>query len=295
MNSESVGDIVRTLGGDDAARIRRLLEGGIRIPPQPRILEELQQQMQRGELDVRPLARIINRDPGVTALLFKVVGNAAYRQHQPFEAVEQILHAVGVRQTFNLVRAIALTAASDLGKNRRAYEAFWTRAEALAQIAMLVADERITVCNIFPDQAYMAGVFLECGVPLLVQRFPSYCAEMRLGAPGVWADLREEDRKFNTDHSVVGYLVARHWRLPEAICDAVRHYHALPEMGDHAVRSLVAILQLATEILYRAQHAVYPEWDRVRDEVLQELGLSEDAFPEFVDVVLERYHGVGAG
>ena len=290
MNKESVGDILKSLGEEDAARIRRLLAGGIRIPVQPRIIEELRRQIQRGELDVRPLSRVITQDPGITGLLFKVVGNRAYRQHQPFDTVEQILHAVGVRQTFNLVQAIALAGAGDLRKNRQVYEAFWARAEAIGQIAMLVADERITVCNIFPDQAYMAGIFLECGVPMLMQRFPSYCAEMRLGTPGVWVDLREEDRKYNTDHCVVGYLVARHWRLPEAICDAVRHYQDLPELGDLAVRSLVAILQLATEIYYREVHVVYPEWNRVRNDVLAELGLADDTLPEFIDVVLERYH-----
>jgi len=286
----SVFEITQSLDETGAGRIKRLLESGIKIPPQPRVLDELRKLMARKELDVRTLAKIINQDPGLTALLFKVVGNRAYRQHQPFASVEQILHAIGVRQTFNLVQALSLNSMGDVDKNRAVYEAFWARSQEIAQLAMLIADERIAVCNIFPDQAYLAGMFHDCGVLLLMQRFRSYCAEMKLGIAGQWINLSEEDRKYNADHCVVGYLVARHWHLPEFICDAIRYHHAIGELGEHDARSIVAILQLAIEIYYRGQRIPNPEWDQVKDEVLLELGLNEDGLPEFIDIILERFH-----
>ena len=45
------------------------------------------------------------------------------------------------------------------------------------------------------------------------------------GEPGRWIELAEEDKKFNADHCVVGYIVARHWNLPDFIADAIRGYH----------------------------------------------------------------------
>ncbi len=288
----SVHEITRTLNEVDAGRIKRLLEGGVKIPAQPRVLGELRKLMMRKEQDVRALARTINQDPGLTAMLFKVVGNVAYRNYQPFESVEQILQAVGIDQTFNLVQAIALASSADLKSNRSFYEAFWARSQAIGQLAMLVADERIAVCNIFPDQAYLAGVFHECGVPLLMQRFPSYGLEMRVGAPGQWVNLAEEDAKFNADHCVVGYLVARHWHLPEFICDAIRFHHAVNELDGIDARSMVAILQLAIDIYHRDQRIPNPDWDHIKGDVLQELGLSDDTLPEFVDIIIERYNSV---
>lgn len=289
----SVYEISRALSSEDGALVKRVLEGGVKIPAQPRVIEELQRLLSRNEMDVRLLARTINQDTALTAMLFKVVGNAAYRQHQPFDNVEQILHAVGVRQTFNLMQAIAFASANAVSRNRQAFEAYWARSQAVGQIAMLIADERISVCNIFPDQAYMAGVFHDCGVPMLIQRFPTYCDAMQLDQPGRWTDLHDEDRKFNTNHCVVGYLVARHWCLPGFICDAIRYHHAIGELGDHDSRSMVAILQLAVEIYYRNQHVPNPEWERVAGEVLPELGLSQDSLPEFIDIILERYAAAG--
>lgn len=286
----SVGEAMQTLGPVDSGRIKRLLEGGIKIPPQPRVLEELRQQTMRKQFDVRVLSRIIGQDPGIAAMLFKVVTNAAYRQHQPFDSIEQILHAVGVRQTFNLVQAISMINLGGVKKHQLVYEAFWARSKAIAQIAMLVADERVSVCNIFPDQAYIAAIFHDCGVLLQLQRFPTYCAEMRLEEPGRWVHLADEDRKFNADHCVVGYIVARHWCLPEFICDAIRFHHDVAQLENHSARTMVAILQLASELYYREQRVPNPEWELVKHEVLPELGMDEDALLEFADIVMERYH-----
>lgn len=290
MATQSVGEVVRNMPAPDAKMVKRLLEQGMMIPAQPRVLDELRKHLQRKEFDVRVLSRLINSDPGMVAMLFKACNNAAYRAHQPFDSVEAILHTVGVRQTFNLVQAIALASLQDVKKNREAYEAFWARSQAIGQLAMLVADDRITVCNIFPDQAYLAGMFHDCGVALLMRRFPTYCAEMRLNEPGRWIELAEEDKKFSADHCVVGYLIARHWNLPEFICDAIRYHHEMSSMGLHAARSMVAILQMAMHLYYRDQAVPNPEWEGLQEDVLAELGLHEDALPEFIDVVLEHFH-----
>lgn len=290
----SVGEILLTMADGEAAQIRRLLAGGIKIPAQPRVLTELRQLMQRQERDVRRLARVINQDPGLAAMLFRLVGAGAYRQHPKFESVEQILQVIGVEQTFNLVQAIALAGAGDIRSNRVVYEAFWARSQAVGQLAMLIADERVAVCNIFPDQAYLAGIFHDCGVPLLMQRFPSYCADMKLGVAGRWPDLAAEDRKYNADHCVVGYLVARHWRLPGFICDAIRYHHLIREPGLEEARTMAAILQLAIEFYHRLQCSENPEWTGLCDDVLGELGLTGEGLPEFADIVLERFHAATA-
>ena len=289
-DGHSVSEILRTLSADEASLIRRLQAGGVRIPAQPRVLGELRQLVQHREPDLRRLARTINQDPGIAATLFHVVGSSAYRQHQPFDSVEHILQTIGVPQTFNLVQAITLAGSTGVDRNRAAYEAFWSRSQAVAQLSMLIADERIAVCNVFPDQAYLAGIFHDCGVPLLMQRFPSYCVDMKLGVAGCWIDLAAEDRKYNADHCVVGYLIARHWRLPTFICDAIRYHHLIGEPGLDEARSMAAILQLAIEIHLRLQGTPNPEWPNLAEEVLGELGLSAEGLPEFIDVVVERYH-----
>lgn len=278
------------LTGEESSRVKRLIERGVTIPAQPRVLIELQEQLALGVSDVRLLARIIGQDPGIGAMLFKVVQGAAFRTLQPLNSLEHVLQAIGLKQTGNLVRAIALSTAIPARHNQKAFEAYWARSRTVSELAMLIADERVAVCNIFPDQAYLAGVFHDCGIPVLMQRFSTYCRDMRLETVGNSVDLQEEDARFNADHCVIGYLVARHWKLPDFICDAIRFHHDMTRIGHHAARTMVAMLQLAFHLYSQAQHLPSPEWMLVRDDVLDELGLGQDTLPELADIVLERYH-----
>lgn len=281
------------LSEEESKSVKRLIEKGINIPPQPRVLQELQSELARGVLDVRVLSRIIAKDPGIVAVLFKVVQSAAFRKYQPFDSLEHILQAIGLHQTGNLVRAIALSSAMPAKHNQKAFEAYWARSQAISELAMLIADERVMVCNIFPDQACLAGIFHDCGVPVLMQRFSTYCKSMRLDERGIWPDLAEEDARFNADHCVIGYLVGRHWKLPDFICDAIRYHHDMTRIGNHAARTMVAILQLAIHLYHEDQRLHYQDWTLVAKDVLEELGLSEDTLPELMDVVIERYHRAG--
>ena len=278
------------LSAEESASVERLIASGVSIPAQPRVLNELQQSVARGVDDVRTLARILAKDPSIVAMLFKVAQSAAFRGFQPFSSVEHIMQVIGVVQTLNLVRAIALAAALPAGKNETAFESYWARSHAVSALAMLIAEEHSRVCKIAPDQACLAGIFHDCGVPLLMQRYPDYCQSIGIDGSGGWPTLNVEDARFDADHCVVGYLVARHWKLPDFICDAIRYHHDMRHVPDEAARRMVAILQLAFEIYYREERISNPEWALVGGDVLNQLDLSEDALSELVDVVVDRYN-----
>lgn len=275
----------------ESQKVKLLLDKGIKIPPQPRVLNELRDCIMSGDYDMRSLGRIVSQDPSLVALLFKAARSSAYRNHHPFDSVTQILQTIGVKQAFNLVQGAALSGVTLIKSNPKAYEAYWARTGMIAQLAMLIADDRVTVCNIFPDQAYLAGIFHDCGVPVLMQRFPSYCKTLKLDEPGGWTDLSEEDKRFNADHCVVGYLVGRHWKLPDFICEAIRYHHDMMRLDDHDARTMVAILQLAIYLYHRVMHVSYNEWPTIGREVLNELCIHEDSAEEFMDDILERFQG----
>lgn len=196
---------------------------------------------------------------------------------------------IGVKQTFNLVQAVALSSTvSD--KARKAFDIFWTRSSEVAKLAAIIAGDRVSVCNVFPDQAYMAGIFHECGVPVLMLRFPKYCAALNLDSACCWPDLAEEDAKFDLDHCTVGYLVARHWQLPDFICSAIRYHHEMPTDELGASRTLVSTLQLAIHFHSRLNRAPDLLWEKIGIEVLKELGIDPNGVDEYYEEIIERFH-----
>lgn len=268
--------------------IKEITSKGIKLPPQPVVLLELQKKFASDNYTMKQLANIISADPGITAMLFKAVRSPVFGGGKKLDNLEQVLMLIGVKQTYNLVQAISLsTSLSDA--SRKAFEVFWTRSQEIAQIAALIAAERVSVCNIFPDQAYMAGIFHECGVPVLMQRFPDYCGRLHLESACCWPSLTEEDEQYRVDHGSIGYLVARHWKLPDFVCQAILHHHEMPREEHGAVRTLVAILQLAIHYYHRIGRVDDPIWYKLRDEVLAELGIAPDTEQEYYEHISEQF------
>lgn len=268
--------------------IKELVAKGIKLPPQPKVLLELQAKLTSDDFSMKDLARIISHDPGVTAMLFKTARSPVFGCSKHLNTLEQVLMVIGVKQTCNLVQAIALsTSISDT--TRKSFDIFWTRSQEVAQLAALIAADRVSVCNIFPDQAYMAGIFHECGVPVLMQRFPDYCTKLHLDNTTCWPNLAEEDALFNVDHCSIGYLVAHHWKLPDFICQAILYHHEMPHEELGAVRTLVATLQLAIHFYHRVTRTDHQLWWKIREEVLAELGLQADDEQAYFEEITEQF------
>lgn len=273
---------------DEERELQALVERGIRIPPQPAVLVQLSERLRDGEYDARGLAAIISTDPGLAAMLFKVARSPVFHAGRAPDSLEQVLVRLGLKQTINLVRVVALTTALPVG-GVAAMQRFWARAREVARFAAVIADDRVSVCNIFADQAYMAGIFLDCGVPVLMQRFPGYCESMMKPDSLDLPSLREEDERYNVDHASIGYLVARHWRLPDFVAQGILHYGDVPREELGAVRSLVAILHLAIHC-HHALHGIYnAAWPRIGDEVMRELGLHPDGLADYLADIREAF------
>ena len=265
-----------------------LVAKGIKLPPQPDVLIRLQKTFSSDSYKMSNLAQIVSSDPSITAMLFKTVNSPVFSNGKKLVSIEQVLIVIGIRQVINLVQAISIaTCISDA--NRKSFDIFWTRSRELAELASLVASDRVSVCNIFPDQAYMAGIFHDCGVPILMQRFSDYCSKLNLETTLYWPTLAEEDALFNVDHCTIGYLIARHWKLPDFICKSILARNEIPREEFGAVRSLVAILQLALHIYYRLARINDPLWIKIRTDVLTELGIHPETEQEYIEEISEQF------
>jgi HD-like signal output (HDOD) protein len=250
------------------------------------VLREIETLMASPGNGTAGIARLIGQDVGLAAAVFKVVNSPFYGLGKPVESVAQAILLLGVNQLVNIVKAASLRQA--VGGHELAYEKFWERSQEIASLALIVANLQISACNVQPDQAYLAGLFHECGVPVLMERFPDYCKAFRLGEGNHWPDFHEEDRRFNTDHAVVGYLLAHHWKLPGFICEAVRHHHDRLHVG-HAALTMVSILQMARHLHARLHDLPQPWWDEAREQVLEEIGVSQDGQMEFEEEALDLF------
>ncbi|RRV71410.1 HDOD domain-containing protein [Stutzerimonas stutzeri] len=275
-------------------QIRSVLQG-INLPAQPQIMVDLQMEQMAPEPDLRAIARLISQDPGLSGALLKTVNSQFYGLANRVASIQQAVNLLGCNTVINLINAQSirgeLTDAAIVTLNR-----FWDTAQDVAMACLTLA-KRIGYAS--PDEAYTLGLFHNCGIPLMLQRFPGYMAVLEEAYASTNAETRVidiENRVLNTNHAVVGFFVARSWKLPQHLCDVIANHHNARTLfrdglGDGRVETLLAILKMAEHIC--ACHQLLGdqpddhEWAVVAEQVLEHVGLSEYDFECMRDSIRE--------
>jgi HD-like signal output (HDOD) protein len=269
-----------------AEQIQQALQG-ISVPPQPQIMVDLQMEQYMPDPDLEVIARLIAQDPGLSGALLKIVNSSYFGLSNKIASIQRAVNLLGSRSIINLINALSIKGEmSDdtiVTLNR-----FWDTAQDVAMTCLTLA-KRTGAQAV--DEAYALGLFHDCGVPLMLKRFPNYMAVLEQAYANAGADCRvvdTENNAFNTNHAVVGYYTAKSWRLPEHVTDAIaNHHNALAVFSDESSRNpqlknLLAILKMAEHICssYRVlgNQSVDHEWNAIGPLVLDYVGLSDYDF-----------------
>lgn len=276
----------KTEAPNEQALLDKILGSQINIPPQPAILLEIDKLINKPSSQLTAIGNLITKDAGLTAAIFKLVNSSFYNLGTPINNIQKAITILGITQLTNLIKIMSLRKA--IGGQELAYTKFWEHSIEIATLSAIIARKQISACNIAVDQAYMTGLFHDCGVPILMQRFPEYSQAFRLNQGNNWPDFHEEDRRFNTDHTVVGFLVTKYWNLPEFVCQAVRFHHDRLNV-DHAALTLVSILQMAQHLHNKIHRQKDGEWPTIGEQILEEIGVGKEGSVEFMEDVLEIF------
>ena len=277
-------------------QIQHLLQG-IRVPPQPQILVDLQMEQIMPEPDINRIAELICKDVGLAGTMLKFVNSPIFGLANKISSIEQAVSLLGTNTVVNILNGLAIKGEMS-DENIVALTRFWDNANDIAMVCACVA-KQVGYPN--PDEAYTVGLFHNAGIPLMMQRFENYLEFLEN------ADLEQceriidvENEKFNTNHCVVGYYVSRSWNLPEHLCQVIAEHHntqrifanAPPESSGQNKKSLHAILKVAEHICgnYRQFNNLPQdiEWENNSAQILEYLGLTEldidDLKESFVDM-----------
>ncbi len=269
-----------------AEQIQQALQG-ISVPPQPQIMVDLQMEQYMPDPDLEVIARLIAQDPGLSGALLKIVNSSYFGLSNKIASIQRAVNLLGSRSIINLINALSIKGEmSDdtiVTLNR-----FWDTAQDVAMTCLTLA-KRTGAQAV--DEAYALGLFHDCGVPLMLKRFPNYMAVLEEAYANAGPDCRvvdTENNAFNTNHAVVGYYTAKSWRLPQHVTDAIaNHHNALAIFSDESSRNpqlknLLAILKMAEHICssYRVlgNQSVDHEWNAISHLVLDYVGLSDYDF-----------------
>ncbi|MBS1189348.1 MAG: Metal-dependent phosphohydrolase, subdomain [Rhodocyclaceae bacterium] len=273
----------------DEGQVSALLRG-IDIPPCPDILLQLDAELRKESPDQRAMATLISRDVALAGQIMLVVNSPAFSTGRRIDSIIHAITVLGMRQMFNVVVTQLLKAALS-GPQAVAMERFWEDSALNARVSTELA-RRLRCLK--PEMAYTFGLFHDCGIPLLMRRFPNYQEVLDEASASEHESLSTvEEARLGTHHAVVGYFLARRWNLPEFVVQGILLHHdysvldgttdALPE-----AQAAIAVNALAEHIIrLHARVGQENEWRKAAKPVGAFLGMAEQDVADVIDDMLD--------
>jgi HD-like signal output (HDOD) protein len=278
-----------------AEQIQQVLQG-ISVPPQPQIMVDLQMEQYMPDPDLGVIAKLIAQDPGLSGALLKIVNSAHYGLVNKIASIQKAVNLLGIRSVVNLINAQSIKGEMS-DETIVTLNRFWDSTQDVAMTSLTIA-KRIGSQTV--DESYALGLFHDCGIPLMLKRFPNYMQILEQAYANAGPDHRVVDTEndvFNTNHAVVGYFTAKSWRLPEHVTNAIaNHHNALAIFQDDSnrnapLKNLLAVLKMAEHIC--ASHRVLGnededhEWNAIGHLILDYVGLSDYDFENLKESIRE--------
>jgi HD-like signal output (HDOD) protein len=261
----------------------------IGIPPCPMILTKLMQEMRSDEPNFPKLGKLIGGDVSLAASMLKTVNSPFYGLRNKATSVPQAIALLGLRHVAELVAGLLLRQAFPGGTSDLMDE-FWETSSGIAQINALLARQ---FKHIDRDAAQTFGLFRDCGMLALMQRFKHYNPVF----PGAKRDRDEsvtgsEEKHCGINHARVGYQMAKTWLLPDGICLAVLRHHDYAELQANGAGIPVASLQhialtLAAESIFVKQEfgETSAEWALGSAFALEQMGITQAELDEIAGTI----------
>lgn len=272
------------------SRAQKILAAIDALPPLPAVAIRVMEVAQDPKSSASDLALVVSSDPGLSGRLLRVVNSAAYRRSREITSVQEALVTLGFVQARNMAisGAIAGAYSPDALNALFRIEVFWRHSIAVAFKAAEFAGKsrRLDV-----PSAFTAGILHNMGRLAMYYADPAGLDQAIAEAIARGVLLEDvESELLGADHAEVGGILARRWKLPADIQDAVARHHSAA--GDEV--SLAGVVASASRFI--AANGLLPGYI-----VPPEAGHDPVVSPEFaqlsrqVDSLMELVKGNGVG
>lgn len=264
---------------------------GFTIPPQPEILQHIQQQLDSAEPNIKRIAALINLDIGIAGFTLKVVNSAFFGLRRKITSVEHACAFLGVNRVIKLVRSVLLRFTLAEGQNDKFTLKLWSSALQTGNIAMTLA-KHFNFSQDIQDDCYSLGLFHNAGIALIHQQVQNYEATMQQGLQQGRGYSEIEEAYFHTCHEVLGYLIAESWSLTPELCNVIAYHHSpalMLESDSLLEKQLFSLLKLAEHFSGESRQLyginLDPEWEQYKSAILEVLDIEPLQLPELAELL----------
>ena len=198
---------------------------------------------------------IIKLDPVLVTRLLRLVNSPYFGLVQKVESISKAVVFCGMKQLRNLVAVEALRSMFQGGDEQFSREKLWLHSATVAILAEMIAKR---IFGQEGEDVFLAGIIHDIGLvaedQVAGELLREACKAVQQGKGPL---IQCEKELIGADHSEVGAILARDWKLPEEVLKAIKYHH---ETGKKIpLESVTGIVLLAEFMAAKMKYTPVPD------------------------------------
>ena len=248
---------------------QRIESAGFDLPMLPQVVTEVLSLCNSEDSDAAKISELVHQDQAIAGHVLRVVNSPMFGGQSRIVSLQQAISRLGLNQLVEIVVAVSVRSRLfTTGRQIDMLKQMWRHSVATGFLAKEIA--RIRRRNV--ESMFLCGLMHDVGKTVLLDALGQLESEMG-------RDLPRDDVYLALDvyHAQVGGMLARQWRMPEQVVEAVEHHH------DYDSAEKFQEAAITVNFSDQMAHVMFPSPDRTvtRDDleqakVLEDLNLYRD-------------------
>jgi len=208
--------------------IKKVLDDGLKLYALPQTLAEVLKVVSDETTGADDLAKVLMRDPAMTARVLRVVNSPFYGVGRKIGSVPQAVVTIGMRQVTALALSTSVYTMTERWQSSFDRVRFWRHSLEVAIAARTLA---LKIGYKKSEEMFVAGLLHDIGLLVLERSFADQYHKLWKKSLGNGLLVELEEEAWGSNHARVGQFLLEQWQLPETICQAVGHHHTVFSPG----------------------------------------------------------------
>lgn len=218
--AESMRDMFFREEGD----VADLVESEVKLASFPDIYFKIRQILDSPSSTTAQVADVIGKDTSLTAKLLKLVNSPFYGLPHRIDSISRAVMVIGGQEISTLALGIsAINAFKDIPPELINMRTFWEHSVSVGTFARLLGGAAGCASG---ERLFVAGILHDIGRLILFKKLPHAAVEAIYYAKANQLPMCvAEDEVMGFAHPLVGGLLLKAWKFPEALVAAVSCHH----------------------------------------------------------------------
>ncbi len=227
---EQAGVLRRTIHDE---RVRRIVSRLESIPSVPSVYARVVEVLQKSQVSLQEIGKVISEDIGMTAKILQLVNSAFFGLRREVTSVSQAVSLLGLETIRALVLMVGIFKTFN-PKRIPGFDMEGLRAHML-RVAKYAADFAVFsgASKMEGDASYLSGLLHDVGKLVLATAMPGELSEIMRRFQGESRPLFEIEREIlGTTHAEIGAYLMGAWGLPDGVVSAIAFHHCPSQGGE---------------------------------------------------------------